>query len=287
MRPTRSSSLRWILAAGVVAGVLWLLLRTETSPPAPRGNIKRAMDFAAATSEKRASPETATKALALAGGANSGPAAVRWIDTVDAITDEDRKARAERIYARVTLARLQRDLAAAPVPPENMGRLLDLMSYKLNLRPEFARKCTASGLPTSGPEYERLYKLEAERVDAEIKGLVGETHFLENKGAFGRFDDRLYGLEFIGEALAQGDPLTVEQRGALNELLEKLDPNLTRGKGEEAPDPQTGLTSYDLEVGRELGRVASLRQTQIFLQVRADWNRFQEDTRRRSAKGMK
>lgn len=283
MSTARSSGIRWLLAGAVVAGLVWMLFR----PCAPVATPERAPDRPPAPGENRASPAADSRPPPLAAGASSGPATPRWNDAVNGIAAEDRKARAERVRTRVTLARIQRNLASAPVPPESMSRLLDLMSYKLDLHYEFSRKSAASGLPTSGPDYDRLFKAEAARIDAEIKGMVGESYFAEHMTGFGRLDDRLYGWEFIGEALAQGTPLTSEERWGLNELLKRLDPRITRGVGEEAPDPETGLTSYDREVSRELARTLSAQQVRIFQQVRADWNLFNEEKRLRAAAGGK
>lgn len=287
MSPASSNSIRWILASAVVAGVIWILFRGGAHERAPTAVAERARDHSAGPGEKRASPSAGGDAPILAGRESPRPAPARWIDSVNGITAEDRQARAERVRTRVTLARIQHNLASAPVRPEDMSRLLDLMSYKLDLRYEFSKKSAASGLPTSGPEYDRLFKEEAARVDAEIKGMVGESYFAENRAGFGRLDDRLYAWEFIGEALAQGSPLTSEQRWELNEFLKKLDPHLTRGESGEAPDPETGLTSYDAEVSRELARTLSAQQIRIFQQVRADWNLFHEEKRLRAAAGRK
>lgn len=278
MSARKSSGLRWLLAGAVVAGLVWLFFRSG-APSAPAEH-----PAPAAPGATRSPPATIGAAAAPA----EGPAPSRWIDAVPALTAADRQARAERVRTRVTLARLQRHLAAAPVRPEDMSRLLHLLSYKLDLAYEFAQRAAASGLPASGPEYDRLFKAEAARVDTVIKDMVGESYFAEHLGgSFGRIDDRLYGWEFIGEALAQGAPLTSEQRWELHELQQRLDPHSARGKGEETPDPETGLTPYDAEVSRALARTLSAQQVRIFQQVRADWNLFNEEKRLRAAAGRK
>lgn len=267
--------LLWFAGGMAFATLLWLLAHRNRTDPAPALAAEIAQGSSAG--QKSAPSLAATQKEPAIGSAIPAPSVsknLNWGDAIKNLTPEDRKARGEREVRRVTFARIQRYLVGAPVQPEQLGRLLDLIPYKLNFNYEFGMKSRMLGLPTNGDEYERRKTSELTRLNDEIRGLVGSEYFSQID-SMRKMTDPLYSYEIVGELFARGEPLTAQQRRELNDAIARLDPTRKRWI-KESPDSATGLTLLDTEVLRATEKVLSPQQRQILQEVATDRNLYRE-----------
>lgn len=227
-----------VVLAGVMLGALliWMLTRKPrvmVAPPAPVALKANAPANTAATlASAKSTTALITGAPSSAGSASTQPPA----QTFTPPSGEDRRARS---FRRVETALNQKFLETAPVEAHQRARLIELLLRRRSLDAA-AQKAT---------------------IDAELRAMVGDEYFAEIERTSGRVDVPLYALEFIGEAVWRGAPLSLDQRTAFSRAIDTLDNSGKRYRKE--PRSPGALSDYDAAVLNAAQSVLSPEQLQI------------------------
>lgn len=204
-----------------------------------------------------------------------------WDRAVAGITVEQEIARQRREVARVVLAQVQSLAENAPLSSEGRKRLQQLLVNKEMSDSDVSIAAHKHGITWKDLRLKALQEAERTKIDNEIRALVGDEYFATIKARWGKFEDRLYAVEFVGEAYQRGMPLSQTQRKIVSGVLTQLDAgNAQRWIGSPL-DPGSGLRAYDKQALAELQGVLSPEQLEIVRHVRIDTNLF------RAAKELK
>jgi hypothetical protein len=99
--------------------------------------------------------------------------------------------------------------------------------------------------------------------------MVGDAYFSEIESSSHRVNVRLYAIEFIGEALWRGEPLTADQREALSQAIGRINESKKVGQPE-VRIAANGLTDYDRQALDAAQGILSPQQLGIFEEVRRE-----------------
>lgn len=194
-------------------------------------------------------------------------------------------------HRRVTLSRIQKIVENLVLHSGQKNRLESLLMDKEFLRVDMLKAAQLSGANTKSEAFDKLYNNSLQSIEAEIEGLLGTQMYKKLQESTAAVpQDRLYALEFLGEAYEKGVGLTASQRQNFNELLSEMDAangNLVAWRRSHV-NATTGLSLYDERVLTEAEGILTKQQIATLSAVRREVNLFdQMNQSRKRAKQTK